>query len=46
MRLEDKGDYVRRVGLCFREEWGSVSDHKINNAAKLVCKQLGLPDHG
>ena len=48
VRLEDKeGDYVGRVGLCYRGEWGSVSDHQINNnAAKVVCKQLGLPDHG
>ena len=48
VRLEDKeSEYVGRVGLCYRGEWGSVNDEGINNnAAKVVCKQLQLSDHG
>ena len=45
VRLEDKeSEYVGRVGLCYRGEWGSVFDYKINdNAAAVVCRQL---EHG
>ncbi|CAI8027223.1 Deleted in malignant brain tumors 1 protein [Geodia barretti] len=47
VRLEDKeSDYVGRVGLCYKGVWGTVFDREINdNAAIIVCRQLGLPNH-
>ena len=48
VRLEDgEGDYVGRVGLCYRGQWGSVSQDHINEqVARVVCRQLELPSHG
>ena len=48
VRLEDKeSEYVGRVGLCYKGIWGTVFDEKINdNAAAVVCRQLGLSNHG
>ena len=48
VRLEDKeSEYVGRVGLCYKGVWGSVFDFKINDSAAIVvCRQLGLPNHG
>ena len=48
VRLEDKeSDYVGRVGLCYRGEWGSVCECGINNNfAIVVCNQLNLSTHG
>ena len=49
MRLED-GDhsqYEGRVELCHEGKWYGVCDDGIDdNAAKVVCSQLGLPLHG
>ncbi|CAI8032178.1 Neurotrypsin [Geodia barretti] len=47
VRLEDgEGDYVGRVGLCYRGQWGSVSQDHINEqVARVVCQQLELPSH-
>jgi hypothetical protein len=45
VRLED-GDrqYEGRVELCYKGEWGTLCDKgSTNHAAKVVCRQLGLP---
>ena len=42
MRLEDtEGEYVGRVAVCYRGEWGSVCDEIANQGiAQVVCKAL------
>ena len=39
--------YEGRLEICYRNMWGSVCDHYINNATAIViCKQLNLSSHG
>ena len=48
VRLVDGvSEYEGRVELCESGKWYTVCDDGINdNAAKVVCSQLGLPLHG
>ena len=48
MRLEDpEGDYVGRIGICYKGVWGSVCDEIVNaKVAEVVCRTLGKPLHG
>ena len=48
VRLEEKeGEYVGRVGVCRRGQWGSVADEGVSeNVGIVVCRQLGLPLDG
>ena len=48
VRLKDGvSEYEGRVELCHSGKWYAVCDDGINdNAAKVVCSQLGLPLYG
>lgn len=48
VRLQDgETEYEGRIEVCYRNVWGTVCDHSINNAvATVVCTQRGLPIHG
>ena len=44
---ETEGDYVGRIAICYRGEWGSVCNEIANEkVAQVMCKILGKPLYG